>query len=353
MYTIIRIIGFIFISHSLLGQDGFELVWSDEFNYTGLPDEKKWSYDVGDGCPNVCGWGNNELEYYTEKRLKNARVEDGHLIITALKEQMGTKEYSSARLVTREKGDWRYGRIEVRAKLPSGRGTWPAIWMLSTDWSYGGWPESGEIDIMEHVGFEPNKIYGTVHSKAYHHSIGTQKGGEIAIEDCEDEFHTYVIEWSHGKIDFYVDDIKYFTFVKETGSDKWPFDKRFHLLLNIAVGGNWGGVEGVDESVFPQEMKVDYVRVYQLVTNTGSKLGTGELLLVPNPAEAGRFSIYSTSLDLGEIEIYSLSGKRIPHNKSVHDLGVDIDVYSSSRQMVMVVVKNDRNTRSLGKILIN
>ncbi|MEP2023915.1 glycoside hydrolase family 16 protein, partial [Reichenbachiella sp.] len=138
MYTIIRIIGFIFISHSLLGQDGFELVWSDEFNYTGLPDEKKWSYDVGDGCPNVCGWGNNELEYYTEKRLKNARVEDGHLIITALKEQMGTKEYSSARLVTREKGDWRYGRIEVRAKLPSGRGTWPAIWMLSTDWSYGG-----------------------------------------------------------------------------------------------------------------------------------------------------------------------------------------------------------------------
>ncbi|WP_420581107.1 glycoside hydrolase family 16 protein [Reichenbachiella sp.] len=189
MNIIIKLTVLLFVSTISLAQSGYKLVWFDEFDYSGLPDVSKWSYDVGDGCPNVCGWGNNELEYYTEERLENARVEDGHLIITAIKENMGSKAYSSARLVTREKGDWTYGRIEVKAMLPSGVGTWPAIWMLSTDWSYGGWPESGEIDIMEHVGYESNKIYGTVHTKAYHHSIGTQKGGEIIIEDCEEDFH--------------------------------------------------------------------------------------------------------------------------------------------------------------------
>lgn len=353
MNTIIRIFVLLCISNFALAQSGFELVWSDEFDYSGLPDENKWSYDVGDGCPNVCGWGNNELEYYTERRLENARVEDGHLIITAIKEDMGSKAYSSARLVTREKGDWTYGRIEVKAKLPTGVGTWPAIWMLSTDWSYGGWPESGEIDIMEHVGYEPDKIYGTVHTKAYHHSIGTQKGGEVVVDDCEEEFHVYAIEWSHSKIDFFVDDNKYFTFSKEEGSDKWPFDQRFHLLLNIAVGGNWGGVKGVDESIFPQEMKVDYVRVYQLISKAGNKLGTGELLMSPNPADAGRFTINSSGTSIDVLKVYSMSGKQIPYNKSIQPEGVDVEVSGASDQMVVVLMENENGTRTSSKILLD
>ena len=353
MNTIINTIALIFVSNLLYAQNNYQLVWADEFDYTGLPDSTKWSYDVGDGCPNVCGWGNNELEYYTEKRRENARVEEGQLIITAKKEEIENKEYSSARLVTRGKGDWTYGKIQIRAKLPTGLGTWPAIWMLSTDWSYGGWPESGEIDIMEHVGYEPDSIYGTVHTKAYNHSIGTQKGGRILISDCEDEFHIYTIEWTQNKIDFFVDENKYFTFEKESGSDKWPFDKRFHLLLNIAVGGNWGGVKGVDESVFPQEMKVDYVRVYQVVTDVKKKLGTGALKLSPNPAESGRFTINIDPSVIQQIGVFDLTGKRIEHIDSSNETGVHVELQDKSSQMVMVLIENESGMKSKGKLFIN
>lgn len=247
------------------GQMGdWNLVWSDEFEVDGLPDAEKWSYDIGDGCPNLCGWGNNELEYYTENNLENARIENGHLIIEAHKKQMNNSAYTSARLVSKSKGDWKYGKLEIRAKLPSGRGTWPAIWMLSTDWEYGGWPESGEIDIMEHVGFNRDTVFGTVHTKAYHHSIGTHKNGGIAKPDFEEKFHTFAIEWGEEKIDFFVDEEKYFTFENEHQTfNEWPFDKKFHLIMNLAVGGNWGGEKGIDDSIWPQRMEVDYVRVYQ------------------------------------------------------------------------------------------
>lgn len=352
MNTIIRISVLFLITNALLAQGGYELVWSDEFEYNGLPDEKKWSYDIGDGCPNVCGWGNNELEYYTEKRLENARVEEGQLIITAIKENFGSKNYTSARLVSREKGDWTYGRIEVRAKLPAGVGTWPAIWMLSTDWSYGGWPESGEIDIMEHVGYEPDSIYGTVHTKAYNHGIGTQRGGKIEITDCEEEFHVYAIEWTYNKIDFFVDDNKYFTFEKEQGSEKWPFDKRFHLLLNLAVGGNWGGAKGVDESVFPQQMKVDYVRVYQLVSNVDKKLGTGELLLMPNPASEGHFTINTQESVSKDLQIFDLSGRAIPFTKSIDHDGVKVHLHDMTKQVLLVSMNNGEGKRLSDRILV-
>ncbi len=239
-------------------------IWSDEFDYNGLPDSSKWGYDLGDGCPDVCGWGNNEAEFYT-KDLKNARVENGNLIIEAIKDSIGGKAFSSARLVTKMKGDWLYGRVEVRAKLPKGKGTWPAIWMLSTDWSYGGWPQSGEIDIMEHVGYDPGVIHGTLHSDKYNHVKGTQQEGKITVADCQDAFHIYAIDWYDDKIDFFVDGTLYHS-VKRNPQDDfhgWPFDKRFHLILNLAVGGNWGGKEGIDESIWPQRMEVDYVRVYQ------------------------------------------------------------------------------------------
>lgn len=241
-----------------------KLIWSDEFNANGSPDVSRWSYDMGDGCPNVCGWGNNELEYYTSNE-KNVRVENGSLIIEAHKEKTGTKEYSSTRIVSKQKGDWVYGRIEVRAKLPKGRGTWPAIWMLSTDWKHGGWPASGEIDIMEHVGVDPNVIHGTLHSEKYNHVKGTQQEGKITIPDAQDAFHIYAIEWSKDKVDFYVDDKMYHSVVRNPTDNftGWPFDQRFHLIMNLAVGGNWGGMKGVDESIWPQRMEVDYVRVYQ------------------------------------------------------------------------------------------
>jgi len=241
-----------------------QLVWSEEFNYTGLPDTTKWGYDLGDGCPNICGWGNNELQYYQAKRAKNARVENGHLVIEAHRENAGNKEYSSARMVSKHKGDWKYGRIEIRAQLPTGVGVWPAIWMLSTDWAYGGWPESGEIDIMENVGYLPDSVYGTVHTKLFNHVKGTQVSGGRLSPTLSSAFHTYAIDWNAEKIDFYFDKQKYLTFSNNhQGPDAWPFDRKFHLIMNMAVGGNWGGKKGVDKTIWPQQMLVDYVRVYQ------------------------------------------------------------------------------------------
>jgi beta-glucanase (GH16 family) len=245
-------------------QNERNMVWADEFNYSGAPDSTKWGYDLGDGCPDVCGWGNNEWEYYTADS-KNVRVENGFLIIEAHKEEMGGKTHTSARIVSRQKGDWLYGRIEVRAKLPKGRGTWPAIWMLPTDWKYGGWPASGEIDIMEHVGYDPASINATLHSEKYNHIKRTNKDGKTDVLDCEDAFHIYAIEWTNDKIDFFVDDRKYHSLAHDPADDfhGWPFDQRFHLIMNLAVGGNWGASHGVDESIWPQKLEVDYVRVYE------------------------------------------------------------------------------------------
>ncbi|TAH19366.1 MAG: glycoside hydrolase family 16 protein [Cytophagales bacterium] len=236
------------------------LVWSDEFDYTGLPDAKKWNYDVGGE-----GWGNQERQFYTKERTKNARVENGKLIIEAHKEDFSGSKYTSARLVTKGKGDWTYGTIEVRAKLPKGVGTWPAIWMLASTENLK-WPDDGEIDIMEHVGYDPNVIHGTVHTKAYNHSIGTQKGSQINIDDAQEAFHTYRIEWDGKVIDWYVDDKKYFSFFNTNGGtkDTYPFTYNFHLLLNIAIGGSWGGQKGIDDTIFPQRMEIEYVRVYQM-----------------------------------------------------------------------------------------
>jgi len=240
----------------------YKLVWSDEFDEDGTPDATKWGYDLGDGCPYVCGWGNNELQYYTNNS-KNARVKNGHLIIEALKEDKKGKKYTSARLVTKKKGDWKYGKIEVKAKLPSGLGTWPAIWMLPTKNKYGGWPKSGEIDIMEHVGYAPDSIYGTVHTEAYNHIKRTHKDGNKVIKS-EGVFHIYSIDWQKDKIDFLVDNELYFSFANEKKTfEEWPFDKAFYLILNVAVGGNWGGKHGVDATIFPLKIEVDYVRVYQ------------------------------------------------------------------------------------------
>lgn len=241
--------------------EGYETVWADEFDYTGLPDPKKWGYDVGGH-----GWGNQELQYYTEGRKENARVENGKLVIEAKMENFEGSSFTSARLITKNRGDWTYGRIEVRAKLPYGKGTWPAIWMLPTVWNLGngGWPDNGEIDIMEHVGYNPGVIHGSTHCNKYVHTKGTQKTGTISTPDAMSTFHNYILEWTKDEIKVFVDDKHYFTSVNENkGWEYWPFFKDFHLILNIAVGGSWGGAQGIDPNVFPQKMEIDYVRVYK------------------------------------------------------------------------------------------
>ncbi|MDR6197387.1 glycoside hydrolase family 16 protein [Siphonobacter sp. SORGH_AS_0500] len=235
-------------------------VWADEFDYEGLPDSQKWGYDLGGS-----GWGNNELQYYTNSE-KNAHVANGKLYITALKEAKEGKSYTSARVISKGKGDFLYGRFEIKAKLPKGRGTWPAIWMLPTDWAYGGWPNSGEIDIMEHVGYDPNVVHISTHSLAYYFKINTQKTAKRKLDNVFDEFHTYRVDWTPYAIRGYIDDAFIFEFVNEGKTfAEWPFDKRFHLLLNVAVGGDWGGAKGVDDAIFPTSMEVDYVRVYPMI----------------------------------------------------------------------------------------
>lgn len=246
--------------HELYGQSLWKLEWQDEFNGEGLPDSNYWSYDVGGN-----GWGNNELQYYTKADTSNVKLTNGYLLLKAKKEDKEGRKYTSVRLHTKHKIDIKYGRLEVRAALPKGRGLWPAIWMLPTDWKYGGWPNSGEIDIMEHVGFTPDTVYGSVHTKKFNHLIETQKTKAVFVEDPYNTFHTYAIEWNKQRIGFFVDDICYYQFVNSNlGDEEWPFDQRFHLLLNIAVGGNWGGKLGLDDKVFPATMKVEFVRYYIL-----------------------------------------------------------------------------------------
>lgn len=248
----------------------YELVWSDEFDYEGEPDPALWDYDTGGH-----GWGNNELQYYTKG--DNVTVGDDLLTIELRKEELGGREYTSTRLVSRHKGDWLYGKVEVSAKLPSGKGTWPAIWMLPTDWAYGDWPASGEIDIMEHVGYDQDVIVQSAHnnrfnaSNAYNHST--------RVEGVSEEFHVYGLEWLPDKLIFTIDgEVQNIydphTVTSQVTKDHWPYDKRMHLLINLAFGGDWGGAMGVDDSYLPVEYYIDYVRVYQspeIMELTGQK----------------------------------------------------------------------------------
>lgn len=235
-------------------------VWQDEFGYAGAPDPAKWGYDIGGH-----GWGNNELQYYTDS-TDNAFVADGVLTIAARKEKKEGRNYTSARVISKGKGDFLYGRFEIRAQLPSGKGTWPALWMLPTDQAYGGWPKSGEIDIMEHVGYDPNRVHITMHTQAYNHTINTQRTGIRFVDGAIGNFHVYRTDWTPDAIRGYIDDELVLEFPNEgDGPAAWPFDQRFHFLINIAVGGNWGGQKGVDDNSFPARMQIDYVRVYRLI----------------------------------------------------------------------------------------
>ncbi|MBN1799399.1 MAG: glycoside hydrolase family 16 protein [Spirochaetales bacterium] len=236
----------------------WQLVWSDEFNYEGEPDPGKWSI-----VEKPARWVNQEAQAYVDNR-ENLRVENGNLIIQAHRNHDGG--YTSGRLDTFITGKWTYGRIEIKAKLPQGRGTWPALFMMPSEniKSVFGWPSSGEIDIMEHVGYNPGTVQTSVHCHEYNHPQGTHKFGTLYIDDPFNEYHIYAVEWYPDRLDFFVDENRFFTFENElSGWKAWPFYKDFYLILNLAIGGSWGGAQGIDDSIFPTQMVIDYVRVYQ------------------------------------------------------------------------------------------
>jgi beta-glucanase (GH16 family) len=228
-----------------------KLLWSDEFDKDCLPDSTKWGYDTG----NNTGWGNNELEYYTN-RQENANVSNGILKINLIKESYQGFNYTSARLLSKGKFSFKYGRVDIRAKLPSGGGTWPALWMLGDNITSAGWPACGEIDIMEHVGNQLNKIYATLHHP--NHSGANGDGGTVNISNATSEFHIYSLDWSSNQIKFYVDNQLFYTFANNSNL---PFNQNFFLIMNVAMGGNFGGT--VDSNFTSSSMEIDYVRVYQ------------------------------------------------------------------------------------------
>mgnify|MGYP000863622185 FL=1 len=244
----------------------YDMVWNDEFDGTTL-DLEKWVYEINGG-----GGGNNELQYYTDQ---NTQVSDGTLKITAKREDYNGWDYTSSRITTKNSSTFRYGIFEARIKLPPARGTWSAFWMMPKDSVFGTWPDSGEIDIMEHVGYDNNVVHSTIHTERFNHPIRTQKGRAYnALSTITSEFHTYKLEWLPDKLIFSVDDVEFFTYNPTSynfcpTSEEWPFGKDFFMILNVAVGGDWGGAEGIAEQSFPASMEVDYVRVYQseLITN--------------------------------------------------------------------------------------
>lgn len=240
---------------------GYKLVWADEFDGKSL-NELNWSFENGDGCPNNCGWGNHELEYYTSRK-DNLFFHDGKMIILAKKETVAGKEYSSSKIVSRGKKAFKFGRIDFRAKLPKGQGIWPAFWMMPDKDIYGSWPKSGELDIMEMIGREPNKVYGTLHFGPGPGS--TQLGGNTTVASgiFNDEFHVFSVEWKKDEINWLLDGKIYSKHhLSEFGSNNYPFNEEFFFIINLAVGGDWPG--NPDNTTYmPQFLIVDYVRVYQ------------------------------------------------------------------------------------------
>ncbi|WP_284652000.1 glycoside hydrolase family 16 protein [Flavobacterium terrisoli] len=250
-----KYIALVFVSFASFGQPkGQKLVWQEDFNGTTL-NEKEWNFEIGDGCPNICGWGNNEKQIYTKN---NHMIKDGKLIINIRKEGEG---YTSTRITTAAKKEFQYGRMEVKAKIPTGKGIWPAFWMLGSNIPKVGWPKCGEIDILEYVGREPDKVYTSLHTQDSHGNTINSKKTEF--KNIEEGFHLYSIDWTKDKIEFFVDNQSVYKFSPDDKNENtWPFNQPFYFIINAAVGGNFGGHD-VDNSIFPQEYLIDYIRVYQ------------------------------------------------------------------------------------------
>ncbi len=319
-WTIIIIAMLMLYNLNLFSQE-YQLVWSDEFEGNKL-DSSKWEYMIGDGTAYglPSGWGNNEQQWYTDK---NITIENGKLVITALKENISEKNYSSCRIRTLNKGDWTYGRFEFRAKFPIGQGIWPAIWMMPTDNEYGGWAASGEIDIVEYLGHEPNVVYGTLHyGGIWPNNTESRSSKQISKGNFHDDFHDFALEWENGEMRWYVDGEKYGTqnswWTSASGASfPAPFDKNFYLIINLAIGGNWPGSPD-DSTQFPQRFELEYVRVYQIKDPTSVE----ENMVIPsktylnqnypnpfNPSTIIRFRIDKKSYI--SLEVYDLMGNKI------------------------------------------
>jgi len=260
---------FFIFSHSLYAQEFKKLIWSDEFNYEGLPDNSKWGYEKG-------YVRNGEKQFYNVSNLENSRVKNGNLIIEARKDagndsglwkelfEAKKQSYTSASLTTRNLNSWTHARIEVRAKLPKGVGVWPAIWLLGADKGGKGWPAKGEIDLMEYVGYKKNKVHVALHTTKRNHQNKKGINKEFKLDNLLTDYHTYAVEKHPNIIKFYMDDKLVFSYEKEGDSaDYWPFDEPMYLIINLAIGGSWGGKHGIDDAIFPQQFLIDYVRVYQ------------------------------------------------------------------------------------------
>ena len=348
-----------FTTHSALAQN-WELVWSDEFEGTEL-DLTKWTYQIGRGANyGIPNWGNNELQYYTDSE-SNLYLEDGKLHIRAMEEQMGTANYTSARIRSIYKGDWTYGKFVARAKLPKGQGLWPAIWMMPTESVYGGWPQSGEIDIMELVGHEPDVVHGTVHyGPPWPDNLERSGSTSLSEGTFNDDFHEFKIIWTPSSIRWFLDDNLYFMVTPGNLSPhNWPFDQDFHWILNVAVGGNWpGNPDGTTE--FPQEMIIDYVRVYQdteLVSTEEFGESPDEFKLNQNypnpfnPSTSISFELPQTShVDL---RVYDVMGREVaaPANGTFsagsHTVSFDASNLSSGTYIYRLVAGEFQQSRTM------
>ena len=340
--------------NNIIAQE-YQLVWSDEFDGTEL-DANKWEAQIGNGSN---GWGNNEREYY---RAENAVVDSGYLTIIAKKETYGGFDYTSARIRTINKGDWKYGKFEFRAKLPYGQGIWPAIWMMPTDNVYGGWAASGEIDIMEYLGHETNKVYGTLHyGGSWPNNRSTGNSFTLPDGNFNDDFHTFTLIWKEGEMQWFVDGERYQTQTNwsTTGAAfPAPFDQRFHLIFNMAVGGNWPGYPD-NTTEFPQEFIIDYVRVYQDVStgiNKEEKESVGFILNqnYPNPFNSETIINYQLSKpDQVRLAIYDMLGRSAGEliNKvqgpGVYSVSFDASELSSGIYMYCLNVGNKYSSRKL------
>merc|ERR1719350_121107 len=230
------------------------IVWNDEFNQCGRVNPNTWKVETGGN-----GWGNDELQFYTPY---NARQNNGNLEIKSKKQMWGNSKYTSTRIVSEQ--TFTYGYFQMRAKLPKGRGIWSAFWLLNANRPLN-WPSDGEIDIMENVGFDQSRIHSNIHTERYNHLLGTNIGSNTKVDNITDEFHTYTLNWTPVSITTYVDDRKFFEYDKPINATRaeWPFDEQFNIILNVAVGGSWGGLNGVDDSIFPTTYAIDYVRQYE------------------------------------------------------------------------------------------
>jgi beta-glucanase (GH16 family) len=260
--TIAYLLVFISFSFDIHAQTHTQLVFQDEFDGKGLPDASKWEYEEG-------YVRNGEKQYYTSKRIENCYQKDGFLHLVALNDsaEIAGKIHpvTAASIHTKNTFGWKFGRVEVRAKLPVCLGTWPAIWLMPVDAIYGSWPKSGEIDIMEHVGYEPERVNYAIHTEAYNHTKKNGKGSNAFCLTCGSEFHVYALEWYEDRLEWHLDGKKRFIIhqPQEATWESWPFEHPFYLILNLAFGGGWGGTKGMDLEGLPQEFVIDYVRIFQ------------------------------------------------------------------------------------------